>query len=725
MANITTSSPVFYSNGTSGASSVVGYEGRRVRVVRYSFTTPLEGATKISISIGYASKQDGSASSPYVHISTSSAYPSGIPSSVTKHGEISINGSTATANIEYAFLPNTTYYVWIYPRDASTYGYWYWSTAAATITTSGSTAAVTPTINVKGTAIIGGGKLEITARPLVRGYKCKLTYRVGVYPVNTDSEETDYDSYSKDMSLDNLWIISAFQKAAANSSSAKFTVTCTTYNVSGNSIGSKSASVTLNMPTSGNYYENYFKPTASLTAESITDNATVKGWEGSGCYVAGYSKIKLSPTYSKNANDEGAASLKSYSLSCGSSNIWNGKSFLNSYKCVLNSTGKVAPTLSITDSRGNSASNNASTYNVEPYFKPSLRLVSKGRCHSDSSGLVAGDVSYTPAANGDKAYMKLDSVSFASVKGNNACTARVLCNGAEIDHFEINSSISEYEYVVEIDDGLNLNEQYIIDIVLTDSLGNTASIKDVIPKRTVGLHLMKGGLGAAVGKYSEEKGIFDIGFKTRFYGGIQPKVLNSSDSIDDRTDPNIYTGNKSAYNGDFVLEVLPVGAEEGNVFQRIHYYDTNGRLISAERYRTSDGAWTAWLGVLLNDGFYDYIMHPNGSAECWRTETAPSEVNITVVDKVWYRSEYVVLKDFPSVEKYAGKGTEPLFASDKNLCVDVSFTSKSSNDDGLGAFVWHYAEKSSTKPGNVGLYRFSKASGLNGELNIYAKGRWF
>lgn len=720
MATVKTSSPVFYSNGSSGASTIVGYEGGRIRVARYSFTSPAEGATSISISVGYAKKGDSDcyASSPYVYISTSSGYPSGIPTGITNNGVTAISNNVATASVKYTFLPSKTYYIWIYPRNTSSYGYWVWSNDVATITTSGSTAAVTPTIT-PGSLAIGGGSFVITAKPPVNGYKCKLTYKVGSISLDKVEDYTSYESSTATVSTDYEGTISSFQNATINSASAKFTVTCTTYDASGSQVGSaNTVSAILTMPT-GDLYDSYFKPTASLISESVTSNDMVKEWESSGSYVAGYSKIKLSPDYDKNQNDVEGVTMNAYSLSCGSSNIWKGNSFGASYECILKDTGKVIPKLNVTDSRGNSVSVTASTYNVYSYFKPSLRLAARGRCSSTSSGLVEGDKNYTPAANGTKVYIKLDSVSFASVNGNNKCTASVKCNAVDVGSFEISATTSEYEFITEIENGFDLNKTYEVEVVLIDSLGNTSTITADIPKRTVGLHLMSGGLGAAVGKYSEEEGIFDIGFKTRFYNGVQPVELNSSDSIDDCVVPNIYTGSNSTYNGNFVLEVLPVGAGNNKVFQRIHYYDTNDNLLSAERYQTDNDSWTIWLGMLSSDGFYNYIMHPNGTAECWRSEPVSNWMCNNTGDYMagWYSSDDLTLIDFPSVQKKSSGDPESLFS----LVPFVNVTFNSTN--GSGAIAWNYYGKSATSPGTIKFLRPSESS-VTGYIDIYAIGSW-
>ena len=57
----TLGAPLYYKNGSSGYSSVIGYERKSNRVVRFSFKTGSTGATSISISVtaGTITNQQG------------------------------------------------------------------------------------------------------------------------------------------------------------------------------------------------------------------------------------------------------------------------------------------------------------------------------------------------------------------------------------------------------------------------------------------------------------------------------------------------------------------------------------------------------------------------------------------------------------------------------------------------------------------------------------------
>lgn len=602
MAYVTTSSPVFYSGGSSGASSVVGYEAKRTRVARYSFTTSAEGATRLDVWISkvYRGDSDCKATTASALITTNGSSVPSIGTASTATLTWGSSNNVMSGVISYTFLPSTTYYLWVYP-SSTTYGWWSWPTAAQSITTSGSTAAVTPKVSPS-TLVIGEDAFTITAKPPASGYTCKVTSTIGNTTVATDSYT--YSSYTHILAGNFDGLFKAF-RAETSGSSATIKFTCQTYNSSGGLVGTKSTTATVTMVgIDETYYEMYFKPTVTFTSSSITDNATIKSWEESGYYIANYSKLRLTPSYThyNGANGEDTqAAIKSYTLSAGANGSWSGSTLSSYYDVQLTATGSFTPQFSITDTRGRSTSLSTSSYTVYAYNAPAFRIAGSGRCTSSSSGLVSGSATYTPVANGTKAYIKIDSASFSSIGEKNACAATILCNGTTVGEFDISASTKQYEYIIDIDGGLQLDEEYQIEVKLVDSF-NTISTSTKIQKRTVGLHLMKGGLGAAVGKYSEVEGLFDIGFKTRFYSGVEPKDIGTVTTVDDVLTPNLYSGSCTTFNGSFMLDVTPLPSYNGNARakQVVSFYNPSGDLIIWQRAQVRGGSWTSWSAMDVN-----------------------------------------------------------------------------------------------------------------------------
>lgn len=140
MATITLSSPTYYKAGTSGVSAVVGYESSSNRIARYSFTAPSTGASSVSITTGNCSTGGGSTTSVirfYITTSSTSHTNAGSGSDYTGSLTMSLSNGVyiGTGSASILLLPNTTYYVWVFP-GSTTYGWWYWC-STMTLTTSG------------------------------------------------------------------------------------------------------------------------------------------------------------------------------------------------------------------------------------------------------------------------------------------------------------------------------------------------------------------------------------------------------------------------------------------------------------------------------------------------------------------------------------------------------------------------------------------------------------
>jgi hypothetical protein len=124
--------------------------------------------------------------------------------------------------------------------------------------------------------------------------------------------------------------------------------------------------------------------------------------------------------------------------------------------------------------------------------------------------------------------------------------------------------------------------------------------------------ILSGGRGFAFNKVAETEGVLDIGFKTKFTGGIQNEVLGVSTDLNDVKTPNTYASiNKSGVtyantpitSGTFVLEVMNAGAE-GQVFQRMTTTFKDGKQECFERHFFQN-AWGAWSCVYSDTGWED------------------------------------------------------------------------------------------------------------------------
>lgn len=721
MAVITSSTPKFYqcnsSTTNTPVSAVVGYEKPSAaydRIVRYSFTAPAEGATSISVNFGSVSFGAGTSQTLHIKITTDA---NSIPLQGTANdGTISAIGSSTVGSATYTFSPNTQYYIWVYPSSHSKTVWWYWNTSACSITTYGSTAAIIPSISP--TAVTLGNNLTITAKPPVNGYTCKLSCSIG--NVCVYSSTSTYSSPSVSLSTGTDAFITAFINTSSGSS-VELKVTCDTYTDSGAFVGTKTAVAIISLPDSNSsIYKNYFSPTVSLSATSVTENEIVKAWETDGVYVSGYSALELSANFSSNSG----ASISYYNLMCNGKQLGSGKQLAEKYTHTLSANNKteyVTASLSITDTRGCKGEVSTDPYTVYAYNKPTFRISDKGRCESnydgdvtDIYGIADPEEIYTPASNGKRAYVKLDAVTFSSINGKSSCIAKVSYMGNEIGSFNIQSGKSQYVFIAKPNDdtdaAFDLNEQHELIVTLTDALGNSASSTVIIPKRSVGLHLKKGGLGVAVGKYAEDDGIFDIGFSARFCDGVTPIKIEKLSDADSCTDTNIYTGSDKSCNGDFLLEVLSLNDDNSKVAQKILHYDSSGAYTQATRYLGGDNSWSAWqypvdrIVEQGTTGIWTWRKWASGIAECWGTYSADG------IDA--------------SKNNYMG------FYYADGIRLDLPFTFSgrpTATVSGGGYSTMTIARTGSTTATQVGIWvvaMVSTATSVDVTVDIMVKGRW-
>lgn len=185
----------YYFAGNSGASSVIGWESSRTRVVRFEFTTGSAGATSIKIATtkGTISLQDGKSMSkiPFYVTTSSDSHKNALQSegaAVTGYLTKSDGVWSGTANV--LLKDNTKYYIWFFPYD-KTYGWSYWhnndtyyttyelsGTSKFTLSVSagtGSAVTVNRTTSALGTSLAATGNLSNGAS-VYKGDKLQITF---------------------------------------------------------------------------------------------------------------------------------------------------------------------------------------------------------------------------------------------------------------------------------------------------------------------------------------------------------------------------------------------------------------------------------------------------------------------------------------------------------------------------------------------------------------------
>lgn len=403
-----------------------------------------------------------------------------------------------------------------------------------------------------------------------------VTYKCGSASGTIASKTTDSSvSFTPPLSL-------ASQNTTGTAVSIVFTLT--TYSGSA-SIGTATKTVSCGIPTS-------VKPTASI---SVSD---ASGYAGTyGAYIQGKSKFTVSVT----ASGSYGSSIKAYKTTVDGS-TYTAASFTTA---VISGSGTITISTTVTDSRGRTATASTSI-SVIAYSPPVIDTVKVSRCTADGAESNSG------------AFLKVVfSASITSLAGNTAEYTVQYKKTSESAY--TSEALTDYAGSFNVSDGAYIfpaatASTYNIILTASDAFSSaqkTAKGASVFKPWSV---LWKG-LGIAVGKIAELEGVFDIGFKTKFTGGIQNEVLEKITDLNDVLIPNIYVSvNKGATSytncpiasGTFVLEVMQAGAE-GQTFQRLTTTFKEGRHEVYERHYFQS-AWGSWVCVHSDSGWVDLTL---------------------------------------------------------------------------------------------------------------------
>ncbi|MBQ0037458.1 MAG: hypothetical protein KBS74_02175, partial [Clostridiales bacterium] len=260
----------------------------------------------------------------------------------------------------------------------------------------------------------------------------------------------------------------------ASSDVAKVTVT--TYYGS-KEIGSKYINVTLYVPSD-------MKPTISAKSLTVVNgNTTVAGW---GVAVQGYSKLK----YSATASGIHGSTIKKYSVTLA------GKTYTGSSATTptIKTAGTYSAKITVTDSRGRTATAATSGIEVLPYKAPTVKSAEAYRSNqSGGKDTAGGYIACTMSATG------------YSVGGKNTINRRVRYRVSGGDWGSYYTLTDNQKRIINA--GILATKSYDVEIYAVDTLGNKASVIKRIPTDSVTMNLRKGGGGVAFGKYSEQAGL--------------------------------------------------------------------------------------------------------------------------------------------------------------------------------------------------------------------------
>lgn len=315
--------------------------------------------------------------------------------------------------------------------------------------------------------------------------------------------------------------------------------------------------------------------------------------------------------------------------------------------------------VSITDSRGKTV-NIEQEIEIYEYKPPKITAVMAKRCTEDGASSLKGDylscIFSSEVTSLDNQNPVTYSVEYKGISESSYET--VLLNDFKNQHKVVDGN---YIFAVE-------KEAYSIILIVSDGFGQVQK-KAVGPSVSVLFSRLWKGLGYAVGKFAELEGVFDIGFKTRFSGGILYSVLEEATDLNEVLTPNVYAGRDVATagylnvpmdytDGKFMLNIVSCGDNE-ELKQTFTTCSKENPQVYVRFYY--DGEWGEWRNeyAKLAD-----LVYPIGSIYMSINSTNPSEL-FGGEWETWCSGRvpigvYNQDSDFNAAEKYGGSKTVTL-----------------------------------------------------------------
>lgn len=480
---VTTTGRAAYRGGASHTGYLAGFEtaNKLTRVLRYTFTTPADGVSKLSFTgahLAHSASYSWGGLNWYATTSPTSHVNAGAGSA--SHGTLTISGNGKDYDISAAEaavnLPaNTEAYIYIFPNNANYFLWNFANVASLNITTaagSSTIAAITQTVETLGT-------LTVSLNKAVDAFRHKLTVTAGGKTLYT-SELFDV---SHSVTVPRSWF-DGFPSAATISATA----TVTTYN-GDTAVGTASAAVTITA-------DDGMRPQIAegwATAAPYNIGA-VAGLTG---YIAGYSQATISFDAAKLTQAAGAT-LASVTVTCSGSAITAAP-----YRTPI-LLGAADVVCTATDSRGRTATQ---TIRIEPmaYAPPTLSQVQILRC--TAAGVEAEDGNH---------YSAKATAIFSALGGQNTLT---LTAAHKIQGGVYGTETALTSGVAAIIGTISPDSTYQVRITATDALGNTATVTAKLPTRQWALKFRQDGQGAAFGKAAEHDKALEIPADWSFYVG--------------------------------------------------------------------------------------------------------------------------------------------------------------------------------------------------------------
>ena len=339
----------------------------------------------------------------------------------------------------------------------------------------------------------------------------------------------------------------------------------------GEIVGTHSATATYSLPQT-------YAPTVSISVSDVLGYLAKYG-----AYVQSHSRVGVAVT----AAGKNGATIAAYSTTIDG-NTYSGA---NVQSDPLKSSGTLTVKTTVTDSRGMTATA-SQNITVLAYELPQVSEISAMR--SDASG------NYLPSG----AYYKITFTAKTTALNNRNSAKYTLGYKKKAESSYTQKAITAYTGNYSVSGGSIIisaaSSAYDLYVLAEDDFG-------IGQRSTVGesgaklFSILSKGLGFAFNKIAELPGVFDVGFKTKFTGGIMPNLLPTGANFDDLKTHNIYVGNAAiggyincpVNDGDISLDVLEIG-NAGQIIQRV---TSSSGIVSVWERQYVGGVWENWSKI--------------------------------------------------------------------------------------------------------------------------------
>ena len=341
-----------------------------------------------------------------------------------------------------------------------------------------------------------GSPLTITINRASTAFTHKLSYSFGGANGTISENAATSVSWTPDTGL---------CSQIPNAVSGLCTLTCDTYNGSA-LVGTSAANIWLSCP--------------AWVAPSVAEGWANVGYVNTGtpaanmaCFVQGYSRAKVTLDSTKVTH--------SYGATTASTKISFGGADYADTTPVLTASGQQSIVVTMTDSRGRTASQSLS-FSVLPYSKPVLYGVNVFRCLSDGTADDSG-TSFSAKA----------SVSFSDLGGENRASITVKY---KVSGGSFGGSTAIQPDTASRFDGILTTATYVVRITAADELGQSSYNEISIPTASVGMHIRPGHDGAAFGKYCERANALELPEGWGIFSGDRRVTFGNPRNLLDNSD---------------------------------------------------------------------------------------------------------------------------------------------------------------------------------------------